>query len=199
LTPLGKVARGKRRWLLNVTAYTVAGLGTSGLTGSTVGLIGAVVVPERLRSLGLGVALCLAVIGIARGLGWMSFRVPRVTRQTRDTWAKDFGDTTAATLWGLDLGLTVTTRFPFSGVSLLLALAFVAGDPVAGAALFWAFWLGRVASVWIGPLLLEKANATDALLDSIDSEQRTFARINIAALACSIVVLTALTGSTIPS
>jgi len=138
---------------------------------------------------GMAVALGLAGLGVIRALGWTSFHLPRVRRQTPNSWPKPFEGAAASALWGFDVGLTFTTRFTFSGLSLLAALAILVGQPAFGAGLFAAFWLGRAASVWIGPFLLPDANATPRLLGWINREVWLFRGINVAGNTTAILLL----------
>ena len=183
LTPLGKVAGGRPRWLVNVAAYTLAGLATSAYVGAVLGALGSSFVPDGIRRFGLAIAVGLAGVAIARGFGWTSFALPRVRRQTRDVWGKRFDGTAAATLWGMDVGLAFTTRFTFSGLSVLTAVAVAAGSPGFGAVIFVALWLGRALPPWMGPLLLPDANATPQFLDSIDRQRALFRRIHLVGLS----------------
>lgn len=97
--------------------------------------------------------------------------------------------TTAATLWGFDLGLTLTAKFTFAGLSMLITLPMMLGGPAAGAALLASFWVGRVIPVWIAPMLLRDANDTLRLLDSIDRERLLFLGINMVAMTWLMMIV----------
>lgn len=134
-------------------------------------------------------ALAVGLIAIAREVGWLSFPLPELRRQTEGVWAKLFSGTVAATLWGFDLGLVFTARLTFSGVWLLVAVAMLVGEPAFGSALFVLYWLGRALSVWIAPLLMPDADATPWVLDVIYRHYRLFQRIHVLGLVWSTVVL----------
>jgi hypothetical protein len=185
LAPLGKVAGRRRRWLVNVTLYTVAGLLASVLVGLALGAAGLLLWPRSLRAIGLAATLLVAALAAARESGAISIPFPQVRRQTRDVWAKRFPSTVAATLWGLDLGLVFTTWFTFSGTWLLVAAAFSAGSPAYGAALFAAYWSGRALSVWVAPSLLRSATATPTLVGAIDAERQVFRWVHVAGVAAA--------------
>lgn len=187
--PLGKVAGQRRKWLMNVTAYTLAGVVTSALVGGGLGIAGAALLPERLGRVGMAIALAVALVALARELGYLAVPLPQIGRQTQGMWAKRYGATTAATMWGLDLGLTFTTWLGMAGPWVLAAVAFLAGGPLIGAALFVGYWLGRALSVWVGPLLMTSAADTPALLASLDDQQRLFRSVHVAALAWSAVAI----------
>lgn len=187
----------KKRWFINVTAFTFAGAATSGLVGATLGGLGGWLYPKRSEAFGMMLVFALVLLAAARVLGWRSFALPRIRRQTREVWGKYLGSTTAALLWGLDVGLTFTTRFTFAGVSVLTALVLVYGDPAFGALLFMTFWFGRALPAWIAPLLMQDANATPYLLDALDRRRRLFRQINVAGLVwAGAVMLASMTFST---
>lgn len=183
------MAGGKSRWLLNATAYTVAGSLASGSVGATVGWLGGLLNPGLSSWLGIIVALAIGLIAFAREVGWISFPLPQLRRQTKEFWGKVFPGSVAAILWGLDLGLTFTTRLTFSGVWLVAGVAVIIGEPSFGAALFLLYWLGRALSVWIAPLLMPDANATPWVMDVIYAHYRLFQRVHVLGLAWSVAVL----------
>lgn len=90
-------------------------------------------------------------------------------------------------LWGLDLGLTFATWLTFSGVWVLAAVAVVSADMAFGAVLFEAFWCGRALSVWVAPLLVERATDT-RLLAALVSERSLFRAIHVGGLICTVLV-----------
>jgi hypothetical protein len=180
-------------WVVTGAAYTAAGAATSALIGASLALLGGLMIPESLTTISVVVVLVLALIGIARDLGLTAFRLPRVRRQTQEVWGKYFTRPTAATLWGLDLGLTFTTRFAFSGISLLAVLPMAVGDPAFGAALLTTFWAGRATPVWIAPYLLQSPAKTPELIDEIDRERPLFRFTNLLALtSCASVLVISL-------
>jgi hypothetical protein len=173
------VAGAQRRWLAHVLAYTLAGAFSSVLVGGALGALGGLVLPPAAVRLAGPVALMLGMAAVAVDMGWLRLRLAQPRRQTRDVWNYRFGALAASTLWGFDLGLVVTTWFTFAGVWVLLATAFLVQDPVLGSALLLAYWLGRAASVWIGPLLLEDAGQTPWMLDEINNRRRSFRSISL--------------------
>lgn len=178
----------KRQWLGNVLSYTLAGGAAGVAVGAALGALGGVLLPGRLDGRRLLAAGAVAFVALARELGWLSVPLPQLRRQTRDTWAKSFPGALAAALWGLDLGLVFTTWLTFAGVWLLAAVAFLAGEPGFGAALFGLYWLGRTLSVWLAPLWLTSASATPWLLDAIAGQRQLFQRLHELGLIWSLVV-----------
>jgi hypothetical protein len=171
-----------------MVTYTLAGSLTSVLLGAGLGLAGALALPKDVGLpaglLGLGIAS----LALARELGVVAIPLPQIGRQTQGMWAKSYGFTAAALLWGLDLGLVFTTWLTLSGAWVLALAAFLVGEPVFGAALFGAYWLGRALSVWVGPLLMERATDTPGLLATLYAERRLFRASHVAGLACTMLV-----------
>lgn len=172
-------------------AYTLAGVMTSTLVGASLGWLGRLFLPPHVGGFGLLIAIAVALIAMARELGWLALPLPQFKRQTKDFWAKVFPGTVAATLWGLDLGLIFTTYLTFSGVWLLVVIAILSGESMFGAALFALYWLGRALSVWIAPLLMPNAGATSQFLDRVYGQRHLFQRIHVLGLAWSVIVLIA--------
>lgn len=189
------MAEGKKQWLINVAAYTLAGGMASVFVGWVVGILGGallLLLPAlRVEAGGLGIwiAIAIATIVIAREARWISLPLPQLRRQTKQVWAILFPRTLAATLWGLDLGLIFITRLTFSGVWLLAVVALLTGEPAFGAALFGLYWLGRALSVWIAPLLMQDTASTPQLMDGIAGEYRLFRRVHVLGLIWSVVAL----------
>ncbi|HEV3000790.1 MAG TPA: hypothetical protein VGW75_08650 [Solirubrobacteraceae bacterium] len=172
-------------------AYVVAGALTSALVGAALGLAGQLALPDRMGPGGLAVALAVAAYAIARELRWPSLPLPQLARQTQELWAKTRSSPVAAALWGLHVGLTVTTWFTFAGVWLLVVVAVLFADPAFGAAVFAAFWAGRTLSVWIAPLLVADVAHTPELLDAVDDRRRAFQLTHVVGLLAAAAALTA--------
>jgi len=175
------------RWLVVVGSYTLAGAVSSVAVGAGFGAFGGVVwkevIPPALAGV-IGSAL-VAVVGsgaLARELGMLPVGLPQARRQTGGVWAKSYGLSAAAVLWGFDLGLLFTTWLTFSGAWLVVTLAFVLGSPALGAALLVSYWLGRALSVWMAPLFLIRLGGVVQLLDEITRERPLFRRLHVVAL-----------------
>jgi hypothetical protein len=180
----------KSRWLLNVTAYTFAGMLASAFVGAALGVLGAALLPEQAIGPGMLVALGIGLLALARTLGVTAIPFPQPARQTRDVWVKRSSPTIAAVRWGLDIGLIYTTRFTFPGMWFLTVVAVVAREPAFGAALFVAYWIGRAVSVWIGPVLMRDARETPQLLMAVHDQYSGFEKAHAAALIMGATVLT---------
>jgi hypothetical protein len=92
----------------------------------------------------------------------------------------------AAALWGLDLGLTVTTRFTFAGTWVVLLTPVLTADPAVGVVLLLAHWLGRALPIWLSPLLLSSPTSTPRVYDAIDARERVFRSTQVLGLAMVI-------------
>lgn len=183
------MAEARSRWLANVALYSVAGALTSVAAGSTLAAAGAWLLPQQAVPASIPILLSAVLLIAARELGWVRFPLPQPRRQTNDLWAKTFRPDVAATLWGLDLGLAVTTRFSFSGPWAPVLLAVLTGDPVLGTSVLLGYWSGRAAPVWIAPLMMEDASSVPRLLDALASRYRLLRLVHLLGLGFLIVFL----------
>jgi len=200
LTPLVKAAQNTERvrWALNVGAYTLAGTVSSALVGVSLGAIGGALPVSFAGSLGMGAAVAVALLAMAREIGVGAIPLPQVRRATPGTWAQNLSGPLVPVLWGFDLGLFFTTFFTFAGPWLLVVLAVAAGNPAFGALLFVAYWCGRAVSVWLAPLLLPDASATPQLMNAFVLQRRQFQLIHVVALAFMTTVLSVMFISSTP-
>lgn len=175
--------------MAEVIIYTVAGSLSSLFVGSLLGLLGKWVSAIGFGEFGLWFALAIALLAIVRELGWVSYPIPQLKRQTKDLWARIFPRKIAAMLWGLDLGLTFSTRITFSGVWVLVIVTILIGKPAFGAALFVLYWLGRALSLWIAPLLMPDSSSTDWVLEGIYRQYSLFRRIHVFGLVITVIIL----------
>lgn len=147
--------------------------------------------PDDVGRVGATVALAVAVLALARELGYVPLPLPQIGRQTQGLWAKRYGARVSAALWGLDLGLTFTTWLGGAGAWVLAVVTFVVGEPVLGAALFVGYWLGRALPVWVGPLLMRNATDAPVLMESLETrnQQRLFRAVHVAGVVWSVAVI----------
>jgi hypothetical protein len=183
------VAEARASWLVNVVLYSVAGAASSLAVGYIIGTLGTQLLPPQAVAASIPILLTAVPLLAARELGWVRFPLPQLHRQTKDLWAKSFKPATAATLWGLDLGLAVTTRFSFSGPWALVLLAVLTADPVLGAGALLGYWSGRAATVWVAPLMMEDAASAPGLLDAFASKYRLVQVIHLLGLGLLIAFL----------
>jgi hypothetical protein len=185
----------RSRWLVSVTAYTVAGAISSALVGAAAGVVGHALLPAEATVPGTVAAIAVGLLGLARTLGVRAIPFPQPTRQTSDVWVKRWPPTLAAIGWGFDLGLVYTTRFTFPGIWFLTIVAVVARSPGFGAGLFAAYWIGRAGSVWLGPALMRDARETPELLEAVQAHSPLIEKTHVAALVMGVAVLTIAVGT----
>jgi hypothetical protein len=128
-----------------VAAYGTGGVLASAALGAAVGWLGRVAgapTPGRL----LVVAAFALVLGAA-DLRVFGMRTPTVRRQTQRLWWFRMRKPLAAFVWGLDLGLVVTSIRVSSLGWLALVVAFVSGDGWRGAAVMAPYGVGLVANL----------------------------------------------------
>jgi len=82
LAPPGKVARGRRTWVLNMVTYTLAGALTSVLLGAGLGLVGALALPDDMAVPAGVLGLAVAAVAMAREIGVVAVPLPQLGRQT---------------------------------------------------------------------------------------------------------------------
>lgn len=174
---------------MNVMAYSGAGAITSASVGGLAGFLGDVVLPRGAGTFMVEVAVAVGFAGALRELGLAPIPLPQMKRQTADTWAKRFKGPLVAALWGADIGLAVTTRMTFAGGWFLLLFVFGTSDPVFGAIVMLAYWIGRASSVWIAAALLKSADATLDLMRQVSAEYRAAQLLHALFLAASTVVV----------
>ncbi len=181
----------KITWLGQVSLYTLGGLVTSVVVGAGLGAGGGLVISSGTHRLGIAVALVVAMVAAMRELGWVWVPLPELKRQTRDLWAKTFSRPVAATLWGLDLGLLVSTRLTFAGAWVVLLVAALTESPRLGATVTAAYWLGRALPVWIAPLLFENAGSTHRVLEELDRHRQWHRMVHVLGLGLIVATLSA--------
>lgn len=193
LTSPVMVASGRRTWLRNVAALTVAGLVTSVLLGMTLGYIGEALNIGAAGVSGVVFVMVLALLAIARETRWTTLPLLEARRQTPRMWGSSLGLHAAAWLWGLDVGLFFTTWLTFAGVWLIPLLALLSGSPTFGIAVFAAYWAGRVLSVWLAPVLVTSATDAPRLMAALRVHYRTGQLVHAGIVMWVVTVLALMT------
>ncbi len=151
-------------------------------------MTGRYVIGETIREIACYITGSIGLILAAREWNILSFGLPERKLQTEKFWAHQFGFVGASLLWGLHIGLGFFTRITYGGFWLLAAIALSLGDPVFGAAMMSAYWLGRALSVWVAPLLLRSETGSVELTEAILDHRDALRRISGAALIwCSVI------------
>jgi hypothetical protein len=194
LTPPVKAAQHKRAWIRDAAAFTLAGAVTSALIGTLLGSVGHAVGLGGVGTVGVAIALSVALVAAGRELGLLPLPLPQLGRQTDGRWVH-MGRTTAAVLWGMDLGLFATTWLTFAGAWLIPVLAVLGGSPGFAVALFVTYWSGRAVSVWVAPAFMRNALDTSHMLNALTLSHRTAQLVHVAALAWAISILVVMAAS----
>jgi hypothetical protein len=184
-----KVAHDRRKWAQAATAYTLTGAAASAAVGGLLGWLGWRLGRWPAAGAAAWTATGLAALLAARELGWLSFPLPQRRRQAEKLWYQQFGAVTAATLWGLHIGIGFHTRVRFGGYWLLLALAVLGRSPAAGALLLGCYWLGRALPLWMAPLLFARAGTGVDLLVPVQHGEPAQRRAQACALAMAALAL----------
>lgn len=166
---------------------TFAGALSSSLVGALVGMIGQVLfsgVSDRTAVVMLAAA---GLVGAARELRFIRVPLPQLHRQTNGSWAKTFRRPLSPMLWGFDVGLGFSTWVMFSGLWFVALFALIGGSVIVGIALFLGYWMGRVLSLWLGPLLMPDAGATLIILQVIHSRFLSLQRVHAAVLFYAVL------------
>lgn len=183
ITPLVKVAR--IQWLRALIAYAIGSFTASAGVGLLLGILGGMLRPEALA------ASALAVVALALGAHeWGVVRLPlrSPSRQTCQIWTYRFGRIASAGLWGLDLGVCVSTRILFTSLWLILGLALLAANVVEGALIVTGYGIGRTLLVASGPFLLRWLDH-DGAVNAALSGQRVWHRLHGAICVLLALVL----------
>lgn len=154
ITPLGEGCRTNRVWLSAALVYTVGGALGAMLVGAVLGRLGRLVGCTAGNSLLWGLFALWCLLLALRDGKLISFRLPQVPQQAPQQWQFQFDFGSTLFMWGIYIGVGVLTFIVFSGFYALAASAVISGSPLFGAALMFAYWLGRAAPVWIAPSLL---------------------------------------------
>jgi len=176
--------------MTTVAAYTLAGGTASLIVGAALGSAGGIWLPGSAGEVpALVVMIVVAAMAALHEMGWISLPIPRWNRQTNVMWGRTFGIATAAILWGVDLGLIITTRTSFAGTWSVLLLAAASRRASVGGLLLLLYWLGRAGQVWIATLFVRDANDVRHLLRDVHQQYSALQRIHVVGLVWVIAVL----------
>jgi hypothetical protein len=188
MTPHVVAREGWRRWYPAIL-YTTSGAATSVAVGASVAAAASALLPASVSTdETMAATLVLGAACLVHALGWRCLPIGGLKRQTKDLWARKYGAFKAAAFWGADLGSTVSTRFTFTGATMVLVLAVALRDVRLGMALLLAYWLGRALPVWVSPFVVRRPDDTQSLLVSIHREQRQFRLLHVYGLALIALV-----------
>lgn len=145
ITPVVHGGR-RRRWAGVLTRHILGATVSASLLGAALGVAG--------MALGApwGILGTVAVIGVAgayalRELAGLPVPIPELRRQVPEWWRSAFSPGTAATLYGLGLGLGFATHLRHGTLVAVAAATLASGDPVVAAVAMGAFGLARSSAV----------------------------------------------------
>ncbi len=143
--PLGERTR-HNRWLTTISAFAVGAVGTAALVGGTLGWVGSLL-PEM--STGMTVATMGAMVGAAGLFDSLGLSVPGPKRQVNEHWIGSYRGWVYGGAFGVQLGAGLMTYVVTWGVYATLALEFVSGSPLLGAAIGAVFGAGRSITLFL--------------------------------------------------
>lgn len=188
LTHLGQVPRRRVVWLQAVVGYSSAGMASAAFLGALVGSVGGLVTPRLPGAIKATLAGLGLLALVARDSGVINFPVPGWKRQTEKVWANIFGLRTASVMWGLDIGLGLTTWVRYGGFWSLLWVTLLLGDSAYGAGLMTSYWIGRVLPVWLWPFAAGTSWHFLSFMRAISDSERAFRKIGILGLTAILAL-----------
>lgn len=150
ITPLRALDPTKKLWLRSAFGYTLGGLISASIVGAALGGIGYLLGLDSSNS--RIVAGCIAALLALREVFAPQIWLPQAHRQTHRMWVFEFGFGTAATMWGIHIGISFATVIKHGGFYAIVATA-TCMDPVIAAVIFGAYWFGRALPIWVLPLV----------------------------------------------
>jgi hypothetical protein len=153
----------------------------------------------------LGVVAVVALVCGAADLRVFGLRTPTVRRQTQRLWWHRMRKPLAAFVWGVDLGMVVTSIRVSSLAWVALVLAFVSGDAWRGALVMVPYGIGLLVNLVVGTIVEGRRVSPSDPVGEVDEEfgvrllglQPRLRRLSGASLvawalgAAALVVLTA--------
>jgi hypothetical protein len=161
-----------------VLAYTAGGALVSAAIGVVLGSAGDAAGLGLTEPVVLWLVALLAGVAAARELGLVRYPLPEAHRASNSAWAKRWGPVRGAFMWGVDIGSFFTTWQTYAGGAWVVAVAFLSGSPAIAAGLMMAYWAGRAANAWLGPVMVPNAIITPALPTIWTSQRPRFARLD---------------------
>ncbi|HEX2505883.1 MAG TPA: hypothetical protein VHK22_06725 [Gaiellaceae bacterium] len=182
ITPAGCGSR--KRQLLALGLFAVGAVLASAALGAVLGLAGAAIG----RGPALALALVLAVLGALREAGVLRLPIPQSRRQVPERWRSELPLPLWSLGYGAGLGVGVLTYQPVATFWVACAAALALGRPLAGAAAFALYGVGRAVV-----LLLPARPGADpaAIAERLAGRRRALLRANAVALGGCACLLAA--------
>lgn len=170
ITPVVHWGR-RSRYLRSVAIHTVAATASAGAVGLVLGALGALL-GGPWTDAGPIVLAGVALVYAARELFGLPIPLPDRSAQVPAWWRSFYGPDVAAALYGIGLGPGFLTYLTFGTYAAVLVGAFVAADPLLGAAITAPFGFARGLSILIG------ARATNEEHSAVIADRLTMAGVH---------------------
>jgi hypothetical protein len=178
------VCGGRNRYRFALAAFTLAALAAAALVGALLGLLGGLV---DARPVIVGAAV-LAIFAALQELGLIRFPLPQVRLQVPQRWHAELPLPLWSAGYGAGLGLGLFTYQPVATFWIACAAAVALGRPIAGAACFSLYGLGRAAMVIVPRREPDPAAAVERLAGRRVALRRANA---VALVACAALLVAA--------
>ena len=192
LTPLR--SRSRPLWIKAVLAYTLCGALTASCVGAVLAHVGAAIGIHAHPTTTAIVILVLAIVFLAREIGWIKFSLPQIHRQTTKMWADQFGLVIAGGMWGAHIGLAFFTVVKHGGFYVIVAIA-LAFQPPLSATIFLLYWLGRTLPIWAAPMLFGEPHNGRTIMFEVISAESNLRYLSVAGLLATTCAIAIMVGS----
>jgi hypothetical protein len=165
ITPVVHGGRGAR-WASVIALHVLGATVSAALLGAALGATG--------MALGApwGALGTLAVVAVAgtyalRELAGVRVPIPELRRQVPEWWRSTFSPGTAATLYGLGLGIGFATHLRHGTLVAVAAASLASGDPLLAAVAMGAFGVARSAAVGIAWMFADDVGSLTHALERL--------------------------------
>lgn len=161
----------RSRYLRSIAIHTAAATASAGAVGLVLGALGALL-GGPWTDAGPIVLAVVALVYAARELFRLPIPLPDRSAQVPAWWRSFYGPDVTAALYGIGLGPGILTYLTFGTYAAVLVSAFVAADPLLGAAITAPFGFARGLSILIG------ARATNEEHSAVIADRLTTAGVH---------------------
>lgn len=174
------VRRAPHIWAVSSTLFAAGCVTGAVLLGAATSL-GGTLVPPLIRETRAWWGALAAIAGVLAmrdlGLVWVPLPIRHAT--TTRTWWHRFGPYRTAILWGLQLGVGISTVVPYGAFYLLLLGVLWEGSPFLGARLLAVYGLARAAPTILGAIPIARGVSPRVVSEwGMGSRELLFYRLN---------------------
>ncbi|MCG8349566.1 MAG: sulfite exporter TauE/SafE family protein [Chloroflexales bacterium] len=157
-------------WIIAAGLHVLGNLAAAGVMGYILGLVGhllsSVINSDRTFTfIGLGVTSLAYAL---HELHFLQMPYPQILAQVPASWRRRFHPYLTSLLYGLGLGVGITTRIATGGIYIVLLGAFLSASPFYGAVIFSGFGLGRGISAMLAGWIIREAQSGEALHNALE-------------------------------